>query len=192
MLQGFGHKKRGTDIEVPLTISFEGAINGLITDLSVRRSEFCSQCGGLGKTGGSQITCSVCKGIGRVSQTETVKVRIPAGVDTGSRIRMPGKGEADLRGGIPGDLYIITNLSPHPVFTRKGDNIYSTIQITPSEAAMGAEIEVPTVSGKAPLTIPPGTQSGQCFRLRERGVPRQPGNARGDQYVKVKIVPQDH
>jgi DnaJ-class molecular chaperone len=109
-------------------------------------------------------------------------------VDTGSRVRVAGKGNAGTRGGPPGDLYIITNVAPHRIFTRKGDNVYCTIPITLPEAALGAKIEVPTVSGKAQLRIPPGTQSGQRFRLREKGAPSLRSQTRGDQYVEVKIV----
>jgi DNA-binding transcriptional MerR regulator len=120
---------------------------------------------------------------------ETVKVRIPAGVETGSRVRIPGKGEGGRLGAPPGDLHIITNVGPHKYFTRKGDNIYATVPITVPEAALGAKIEVPTVEGKAQLRIPPGTQSGQKFRLRQRGAPslRNPG-ARGDQFVEVQVT----
>ncbi len=215
--------QRGADIEIPLSLTFEEALNGLTTNISVRRSEVCPRCSGSGESGGSLLTCPHCRGTGKVSagggflrfdqpcpecggtgkrrqpcsdchgrgtipKTETVKVRIPAGVDTGSRVRVAGKGEAGLRGGPPGDLYITTNVSPHKIFTRKGDNIYCTIPITLPEAALGAKIEVPTVTGKAQLRIPPGTQSGQVFRLREKGAPSLRGNTRGDQYVEVKIV----
>lgn len=215
--------KRGADIEVPLAISFEDAINGLTTSLSVRRTDPCIRCGGSGEANNGQVTCATCQGSGKVSggggflrfdqtcadchgtgkrrqpcpvcagkgavpKTETVKVRIPAGVDTGSRVRVAGKGEAGLRGLPPGDLFIVTNVAAHPVFTRKGDNIHCTIPITLPEAALGAKIEVPTVSGKAQLRIPPGTQSGQVFRLREKGAPSLRGATHGDQYVEVKIV----
>lgn len=215
--------QKGADIEVPLSLSFEDAINGLTRSITVRRSEQCAKCGGSGEGGGSPVTCPTCHGTGKVSagggilrfdqacpdcngtgkrkppcpqclgkgvvpKAEAVKVRIPAGVDTGSRVRVAGKGEAGLRGGPAGDLYIITNVSPHPVFTRKGDNIYCTVPVTLPEAALGAKIEVPTVSGKAQLRIPPGTQSGQLFRLREKGAPSLRGETRGDQYVEVKIT----
>lgn len=122
-------------------------------------------------------------------KSEQVKVRIPAGVDTGSRVRIPGKGGGGRLGAPTGDLYIITNVGSHKYFTRKGDNVYVTVPVTISEAALGAKIEVPTVEGKAQLKIPPGTQSGQKFRLRERGVPslRNP-NLRGDQFVEVRIT----
>lgn len=215
--------EKGADIEIPLALSFEEALNGLTTNINVRRSDPCSGCGGSGEaqtgqgpcmtcsgtgkisTGGGFLKfdqacpdcggsgkrrppCSVCGGRGSVSKYETVKVRIPAGVDTGSRVRVSGKGQAGARGGPPGDLYILTNVSPHKIFTRKGDNIYCTIPITLPEAALGAKIEVPTISGKAQLRIPPGTQSGQVFRLREKGAPSLRGNTRGDQYVEVRIL----
>jgi len=112
---------------------------------------------------------------------ENVKVRIPAGVDTGSRVRIAGKGEGGRLGAQPGDLFIVTNVGQHQYFTRKGDNIYVTVPITVPEAALGAKIEVPTVEGKAQLRIAPGTQSGQKFRLRQRGgtrvalLPPEPG-----------------
>jgi len=215
---------RGTDIEMPLSLSFEEAITGLTTNLTVNRSEQCSRCHGAGDTGGALTICSTCKGTGQVQKsggrlrfsqecadcggsgkrrapcslckgkgtlpkTETVKVRIPAGVDTGSRVRIPGKGEGGRLGAPPGDLFIITNVGRHQHFTRKGDNIYVTVPITVPEAALGAKIEVPTVTGKAQLRIAPGTQSGQKFRLRRRGAPslRDP-NTHGDQFVEVQVV----
>jgi len=216
--------QRGADIEMPLSLTFEEAINGLTTSLTVNRSEQCSRCHGAGDTGGSVVTCSTCKGTGQVqrtggrlrfsqecpdcggsgkrrppcslckgkgtlSQTENVKVRIPAGVDTGSRVRIPSKGEGGRLGAPPGDLYIITNVGRHQYFTRKGDNIYVTVPITVPEAALGAKIEVPTVAGKAQLRIAPGTQSGQKFRLRGRGAPSlRDANVHGDQFVEVQVV----
>jgi len=124
-----------------------------------------------------------------VPKTETVKVRIPAGVETGSRVRIPGKGQGGRLGAPPGDLHIITNVGSHKYFTRKGDNIYVTVPITVPEAALGAKIEVPTVNGKAQLRIPPGTQSGQKFRLRGRGAPSlRDANVHGDQFVEVQVT----
>ena len=216
--------QRGADIEMPLSLSFEEAINGLTTNLTVNRSEQCSRCHGAGDTGGSVVTCTTCKGSGQVqrtggrlrfsqecpdcggsgkrrppcslckgkgtlSKTENVKVRIPAGVDTGSRVRIPGKGEGGRLGAPPGDLFIITNVGRHQHFTRKGDNIYVTVPITVPEAALGAKIEVPTVAGKAQLRIAPGTQSGQKFRLRGRGAPSlRDATVHGDQFVEVQVV----
>ena len=149
-------------------------------------SQPCPDCEG---TGRRRTPCSQCNGKGVTPKSEQVKVRIPAGVDTGSRVRIPKKGHGGRLGAESGDLFIITNVGKHRYFTRKGDNIYVTVPITVSEAALGAKIEVPTVEGKAQLKIPAGTQSGQKFRLRERGVPslRNP-NLRGDQFIEVQIT----
>ena len=146
----------------------------------------CPSCNGSGKVAAK---CESCRGSGVVPKLETVTVRIPAGVDRGSRVRIPGKGHAGSLGGPAGDLYIITNVGDHAYFKRQGDNIYCTVPITVPEAALGAKIEVPTVDGKALLKIPSGTQSGQRFRLRERGAPSlRAGGIRGDQFVEVKIT----
>ncbi len=152
----------------------------------LRFAQECPDCGGAGKR---RSPCAVCHGKGTVPKSEQVKVRIPAGVDTGSRVRILGKGEGGRLGAPAGDLFIITNVGKHQHFTRKGDNIYVTVPVTVAEAALGAKIEVPTVEGKAQLRIPPGTQSGQKFRLRERGVPslRNP-QARGDQFIEVHVT----
>jgi molecular chaperone DnaJ len=149
-------------------------------------SQACPDCEG---TGRRREPCSLCHGKGVTPKTEQVKVRIPAGVDTGSRVRIPKKGHGGRLGAEPGDLYIVTNVGKHPFLERKGDNIYVTVPISVSEAALGARIEAPTVEGKAQLKIPPGTESGQKFRLRERGFPslRNP-SLRGDEFVEVKIT----
>lgn len=159
--QVYTQPERGADLEYPVSISFDEAMRGTTLNVAIERDK------------------------GR----DQIAVKIPAGVDTGSRIRVAGKGNAGMFGGTAGDLYIITNVGSHPYFKRKGDNIHCTIPITVPEAALGAKIEVPTIDGKARLRIPPGTQSGQQFRLKERGVPSlRGGGARGDQYVETKIV----
>ncbi len=149
-------------------------------------SQDCADCGG---TGRRRSPCSLCNGKGTTPKTEQVKIRIPAGVDMGSRVRIPKKGHGGRLGAEPGDLFILTNVGKHPFLTRKGDNVYVTVPISVSEAALGAKIEVPTVEGKAQLKIPPGTESGQKFRLRERGFPslRNP-KLRGDEFIEVKIT----
>jgi len=146
----------------------------------------CPRCSGTGRL---RTICRACGGEGRVSHAETIDVRIPAGVQTGSRVRVPGHGNAGTLGAPPGDLYIITDVKTHPYFQRRGDDIYAVVPITVTEATLGAKIEVPTLDGRAVLRIPPGTNSGQKFRLREKGVPlaRNPGR-RGDQYVEVQVV----
>lgn len=146
----------------------------------------CTRCDGAGRAPGG---CLSCKGRGIVPKRETVSVRIPAGVNTGSHVRVAAKGFAGTFGGGPGDLFVVTTVSEHAYFDRLGDNIYCTVPITVPEAALGAKIEVPTVDGKALLKIPAGTQSGQKFRLRERGAPSlRGGGLRGDQFVEVRIA----
>jgi molecular chaperone DnaJ len=149
-------------------------------------SQTCPDCEG---TGRRRPPCSQCNGKGVTPKTEQVKIRIPAGVDTGSRVRIPKKGHGGRLGAEPGDLFIITNVGKHKYFTRKGDNIYVSVPITVPEAALGAKIEVPTVEGKAQLKIPPGVASGQKLRLSGRGFPslRNP-NLRGDQFIEVQIT----
>jgi molecular chaperone DnaJ len=146
----------------------------------------CSRCGGTGRL---RSVCRACHGEGRVERTDTIDVRIPAGVQTGSRVRVPGHGNAGPPGQPPGDLYIITRVEPHPYFDRRGDDIYTVVPITVVEASLGAKVEVPTIDGRALLRIPPGTNSGQKFRLREKGVVsvRDP-ERRGDHYVEVQVV----
>jgi len=146
----------------------------------------CSRCGGTGKV---RPICRVCGGEGRVRRAETIDVRIPAGVQTGSRVRVPGHGNAGTHGSPPGDLYFIIEVKAHPFFQRRGDDLYAVVPITVSEAALGAKIEVPTLDGRSLLRVPPGTSSGQKLRLREKGVSsvRQPGK-RGDMYVELQVV----
>jgi molecular chaperone DnaJ len=145
----------------------------------------CTQCDG---TGRMRIQCRHCQGQGRIPHAETLEVRIPAGVSTGGRVRVAGKGNAGLNGGPSGDLYIVTQVRPHEFFERRGDDIYTIVPITVNEAALGARIQVPTITGRAMLKIPPGTQSGQRFRLREKGAPSARSGQRGSQYVEVRIV----
>ncbi len=146
----------------------------------------CPRCGGSGKI---TSDCSTCHGEGVVDRTETVDFRIKAGTRDGQRIRLQGKGNAGLNGGAPGDLYLIVRTSENPVFTRSGDDIHIKVPVTVAEASLGAKVDVPTIDGRAQLKIPPGTQSGQKLRMRERGVESasHPGQ-RGDQIVTVDVV----
>jgi molecular chaperone DnaJ len=144
----------------------------------------CPKCNGKGRL---KNACPSCHGDGRISRSETVEVRIPPGAKSGSRLRVPGKGNAGTMGAPPGDLYITTNVEPHPLFSREGDNIHLKVPITVAEAGLGAKIEVPTIDGRTLLKIPPGTQNDQKFRLRERGVFNPRKNTRGDQIVQVTL-----
>jgi molecular chaperone DnaJ len=146
----------------------------------------CPRCHGTGK---NISTCPVCHGEGSVERTAPLEIRIKAGTRDGQRIRIAGKGNAGLRGGAVGDLYVIIRIDQHPLFRREGDDIYITVPVTVPEAALGAKIEVPTIDGRSVLKIPPGTQSGQKLRLREKGVPSATQDGvRGDEIVEVKIT----
>jgi len=146
----------------------------------------CPRCNGTGHTAHD---CSTCHGEGVVNRSESVEFRMKAGTRDGQRIRLQGKGNAGQNGGTPGDLFVIVKTGTHPVFTRVGDDIQVTVPVTVPEASLGAKVEVPTIDGRAQLKIPPGTQSGQKLRLRERGVEnaQRPGQ-RGDQIVTVEVV----
>ena len=146
----------------------------------------CPRCHGTGK---NISTCPTCHGEGTIERTEPLEVRIKAGTRDGQRIRLAGKGNAGSHGGPAGDLYVIIKTGDHPVFHRDGDDIRLTVPVTATEAALGAKIEVPTIDGRTLLKIPPGTQSGQRLRLREKGVPSATKEGvRGDEIVEVKIT----
>ncbi len=156
------------DLENHIAISFVEAVRGTQVRISVKRSE-------RGSRGGAQ-------------KVERLTVKIPAGVNTGSRVRVPGKGNAGAPRKRRGDLYLVIQVRPHKFFERQGDHIICQLPVTVTEAALGAKIEVPIIDGKAVLRIPPGSQSGQKLRLRGRGVPSAKNGRRGDQLVKLKIV----
>ncbi|HEY0754858.1 MAG TPA: molecular chaperone DnaJ [Ktedonobacteraceae bacterium] len=147
----------------------------------------CERCRGEGRV--ITTPCEKCRGQGRVRQNRRVKVNIPAGVDDGINVRVTGEGEVSSRGGTPGNLYVILSVKPHPVFKRNGNDIIYELPISFTQAALGAEVEVPTVDNKTTmLKIPAGTQSGRTFRLKNMGVPVVHSTARGDQHVTVKVV----
>lgn len=152
----------------------------------------CPRCHGTGK---NLTTCPTCHGEGTISRTEPLEVRIKAGTRDGQRIRLAGKGNAGSHGGQPGDLYVIIRAGDHPIFHRDGDDISLTVPVSATEAALGAKIEVPTIDGRALLKIPPGTQSGQKLRLREKGVPSATKEGiRGDEIVEINVhvpMPRD-
>lgn len=146
----------------------------------------CDQCGGTGKT--VAVPCHTCKGEGRTRMTRKVKVTVPPGVDTGLQLRLRGEGEAGLRGGPPGDLLVALSVKEHPLFQRNGNDIVLELPLNVAQAALGAEINVPTVNGEETLEIPPGTQHETIFRLRGKGAPSLRGQGRGDQVIVTRIV----
>ena len=145
----------------------------------------CPRCGGRGKI--IHKPCKSCNGRGMVRKRKTIKVNIPAGIDNGQTISLRGQGNAGKNGGPSGDLLIVIAVRPHDVFRREGTSILCEAPITFTQAALGAELEIPTIDGKVKYTIPEGTQSGTTFRLKGKGVPGVGGRARGDQYVTVYI-----
>jgi molecular chaperone DnaJ len=150
----------------------------------------CPRCNGTGRI--NQRPCSQCGGAGRIERVEKLNVKIPPGVDDGSRIRLAGKGGAGIGGAPPGDLYIVTRVRPHPVLQRRGQDLYLDLPVTVGEAMDGATIEVPTPDGTVKLKVPPESQSGRKLRLRGKGVPEMKGGARGDLYVVLMVhVPPD-
>jgi molecular chaperone DnaJ len=150
----------------------------------------CSACHGTGEI--IKNPCRDCSGTGHVRKKRSIKIRIPAGIDEGQTISLRGEGNAGRNGGPAGDLLVTVSVRPHPFFTRDGTNVICEIPVTFVQAALGAELEVPTLDGKVKYTIPEGTQSGSTFRLKGKGIPRINSNVRGDQYVRVFVeVPKN-
>ena len=153
-------------------------------------AQTCSRCEGAGQI--IEKPCRVCSGAGRREKTSKIKLKIPGGVDTGARLRSTGNGEGGLRGGPNGDLYVVLHVKAHDIFQRDGDDLLCEVPVQFVQATLGAEIEVPTLSGKAQIRIPPGTQNGTIFRLKGKGVKSLQGYGHGDLHVRVVIeVPTD-
>src|ERR1051325_6396406 len=148
-------------------------------------AQTCPHCQGAGRV--IEKPCKTCRGAGRRDKPATIPLRIPPGVDTGTRLRSSGNGEAGLRGGPPGDLYVVLHVKPHEIFQRDGDDLLCEVPVSFVQAALGAEIEVPTLKGKAPIKIPAGTQSGTMFRLKGQGVKNVQGYGQGDLHVRINV-----
>src|SRR6202165_2255081 len=197
---GEPEQEPGGDLEYQVEIDFWDSVRGAVKKLSITRMDTCETCHGTGAvgsprpctrcgcTGKLRTMCKTCTGEGRVRHTETVDVRIPAGVASGAKLRVPGKGNAGTMGAPAGDLYLRVLVKPHQFFERRGDDLYVKIPVTVPEATLGAKIEVPTIDGRSLVRIPPGTDSGQAVRLKEKGVPSARNGARGDQYVEIQVV----
>jgi molecular chaperone DnaJ len=153
-------------------------------------AQTCPRCEGRGRV--IEKPCRTCRGAGRRERTSKVKLKIPAGVDTGARLRSLGSGEAGLRGGASGDLYVILHVKPHDVFQRDGDDLLCEVPVSFVAAALGADIEVPTLTGQAQIRIPAGTQTGTVFRLKGKGVRNVEGYGHGDLHVRVHVEVPTH
>ena len=149
-------------------------------------SRMCSTCRGTGRI--IRTPCEECRGAGRVEREKTLEVKIPAGVETGSRLRIAGEGESGAQGGPSGDLYVVIHIKEHERFERQGTNLYASVPITFAQAALGAETTVETLEGQQSLKIPAGTQTGTVFRLKGHGMPILGGRGRGDLFVSVTVV----
>jgi molecular chaperone DnaJ len=184
-----GRGRRGEDLEAEVEITLDEAYAGAQRTVEFQQLEPCGTCRGTGRQG--KEPCATCGGSGRVPRSHRVDVRIPAGVRDGSRVRVAGKGGGGTGDGIAGDLYLRVRVTPHPLFERREDDLHVELPIAVWEAALGAEVEVPTLRGKVSMKIPPLTSSGRTFRLPGYGVPHVKGG-RGDQLVRVRIVvPRD-
>lgn len=153
-------------------------------------AQTCPRCEGAGRV--IEKPCKACQGTGRREHTSKIKLRIPAGVDTGSRLRSTGNGEAGFRGGPSGDLYIVLHVKPHEIFQRDGEDLICEVPVSFVQAALGAEIEVPTLSGTTHIKMPAGTQPGTVFRLRGRGIKNIEGHGSGDLHVRVTVEVPSH
>lgn len=175
--------KPGTSPSTCRTCNGAGAVRMQQGFFSVQQT--CPKCHGTGQ----EITdpCKTCDGVGRVRKNKTLQVKIPAGIDDGMRIRSAGNGEPGVNGGPPGDLFVETHIKPHKIFQRDGDDLHCELTIPFTTAALGGDIQVPTLSGKAEITIPDGTQSGKTFRLRGKGIKGVRAGYPGDLYCHVQV-----
>jgi molecular chaperone DnaJ len=153
-------------------------------------AQTCPQCGGVGRV--IDKPCKPCRGSGRRQQTSKIKLRIPAGVETGSRLRSAGNGEAGLRGGPHGDLYVVLHVRAHEIFQRDGEDLLCEVPVSFVQAALGADVEVPTLDGKTLIKIPAGTQPGALFRLKGKGVKNIQGYGYGDLHVRINVEVPSH
>ncbi|HJZ80744.1 MAG TPA: molecular chaperone DnaJ [Pyrinomonadaceae bacterium] len=174
----------GTRPETCRTCQGAGQVRFQQGFFSVART--CSSCRGNGQVINSP--CESCRGAGRVEREKSIEVKIPAGVETGSRLRLQAEGESGMQGGPPGDLYVVIHVAEHEQFERQGNNLYSSIPITFAQAALGAEVEVETLSGEQSLKVPAGTQTGTVFRVRGQGMPVLGGRGKGDLFVSVSVI----
>jgi molecular chaperone DnaJ len=174
----------GTQAETCITCQGSGQTRYQQGFFSVMRT--CANCGGKGKV--IKTPCKTCRGAGRVEKEKTIEIKIPAGVETGSRLRVTGEGESGVGGGPTGDLYIVIHVAEHEQFERQGNNLYSAVPVTFAQAALGAEINVRTLDGEEQIKVPAGTQTGTVFRVKGKGMPNLGGRGHGDLFVAVTLV----
>jgi molecular chaperone DnaJ len=179
--------RKGQDLEHSIEISLEEAYNGAVRNISIKSQIPCASCRGTGYI--QNLPCSVCRGAGVISPIKRIEVKIPAGVNNGSRVRIAGKGEPGPAGGTAGDLYLVVSVQHHNLFERKEDDLLVDVSVPLVSAVLGGEVQVPTLKGsKLALRIPAETQNEQIFRLTGQGMPHLADSARGDLLVTIKVV----
>ena len=195
LLFGGGHARtytrrsrpmRGRSLETPVEVTLEEAFHGTSRTISLQSEEPCPTCKGTGLI--QNVPCSICQGAGMVPRMKRLEVRIPAGVKTGSRVRIAGKGAPGYNGGASGDLYLVISVKSHRQFERRGDNLHVEVPVSLNVAVLGGEVQVPTMKGKLALKIPPETQNGRSFRLAGQGMPHLGNSSRGDMFARVNVV----
>ena len=179
-------QRQGEDLESNIEITLEEAFSGTGRNIDLQSEEPCTVCKGSGRI--QNLPCSVCRGTGVVPKINRLEVKIPAGVTTGSRVRIAGKGQAGYNGGTPGDLFLNITVSPHSVFEREGNDLHTNIPVPLATAVLGGEVQVPTLKGKLALKIPPETQNGRVFRLAGQGMPSLKKGGKGDILAKVNVI----
>ncbi len=178
--------EKGEDVESEIEVTLEDSFRGARKTIALELPEPCQTCGGSGNVG--RTPCTQCRGTGWGTGRRHLDVKIPAGVDTGSRVRVAGEGPAGIGKGARGDLYLRVVVRPDPRFERKGDDLYVDLSVPVADAALGGEVQVPALKGPVSMKIPPETSSGKMFRLPGYGMPRLKGGGAGDQYVRVQVV----
>jgi len=188
--RGFSRRsqpRRGQDLETSVEVTLEEAFNGSSRMINLQGEKPCPTCHGTGRI--QNLPCSTCRGTGVVSDIKRLEIKMPAGVNTGSRVRISGKGQPGYGNGPSGDLYLNVTVVPHKVFQRQGDDLITEIPVPLTVAVLGGEVQVPTLKGgKLALKIPPETQNGRIFRLGGQGMPHLGKSTRGDLKAKVNIV----
>ena len=179
-------RRKGDDVEQPVEISLREAFQGTTRTYTVQQTDPCPTCNGVGRVNGKP--CGACHGTGVVERARKLEARIPAGVDTGAKVRIAGEGQPGIGGGAKGDLILIVTVKPDPAFERKGDDLLTEAHAPLTTVVLGGEVPVLTIEGKRiRLTIPPETQNGQTFRLAGQGMPKTSGDGRGNLLVKVLV-----
>jgi DnaJ-class molecular chaperone len=192
IFRGFGRRppgrQRGRDVQQPVEVTLDEAYHGTTRVLQMEREEPCATCGGQGQVAGA--ICHVCRGAGAIAKPRRLEVKIPPGVRDGSRVRVAGEGGVGPAGA--GDLYLVVSVRPHERFERRGDDLHTEVDVPLTDAVLGGEVQVPTMTSQVMLKVPPLTQNGRNFRLSGLGMPRLGGNGRGDLYARVKVaLPQE-